>query len=113
MGENIRYENDEFMTWLKTTDYNGPIGATLKFYVKAESVSEFKEMITNSIRSEMIKNGCKSMKMHEDFKDGSVFWINEEWGEVSGLRNWCTSNAYNTMMPTLYPMMQDIPFQMA
>ena len=67
--ENIRYENDEFLTWHKTTEYNGPIGATLKFYVKEESAKEFKDMIIKNVRSEMAKNKCKSMKLNLDFKD--------------------------------------------
>ena len=111
--ENIRYENDEFMTWLKTTEYNGPIGATLKFYVKEESAKEFKDMIIKKVRSEMTKNKCKSMKLNVDFKDPNIFWINEEWNHVSDLKNWCTSDAYKNMMPALYPMMQDKPFQLA
>ena len=34
---NIRFEEQEFYNWLKTTDYNGPVGLTAKFYVKDES----------------------------------------------------------------------------
>ena len=35
---NIAFE--QFFNWLRTTNHNGPVGMTAKFYVKGEVISE-------------------------------------------------------------------------
>ena len=39
--ENISLQDEEFLKWLQTTEYNGGIGLTVKFYVKKEQIPEF------------------------------------------------------------------------
>ena len=39
--ENISLQDEEFLKWLQTTEYNGSIGLTVKFYVKSEQLPEF------------------------------------------------------------------------
>ena len=39
--DNIGLKDEEFFKWLQTTEYNGSIGLTVKFYVKSEQIQEF------------------------------------------------------------------------
>ena len=46
--ENIQL-GPEFQKWLETTEYTGPISLTVKFYVKENQVSKFREIMKNMI----------------------------------------------------------------
>ena len=46
--ENISLQDEEFLKWLQTTEYNGSIGLTVKFYVKSEQLQEF-HMVNQNI----------------------------------------------------------------
>ena len=46
--ENISLQDEEFLKWLQTTQYNGSIGLTVKFYVKSEQLQEF-HMVNQNI----------------------------------------------------------------
>ena len=46
--ENISLQDEEFLKWLQTTEYNGSIGLTVKFYVKSEQLPEF-HMVNQNI----------------------------------------------------------------
>ena len=46
--ENISLKDEEFLKWLQTTEYNGSIGLTVKFYVKSEQLQEF-HMVNQNI----------------------------------------------------------------
>ena len=87
--ENIQL-GPEFMKWLETTDYTGPISLTVKFYVKENEVSKFREIMKTMVEYSNSDHSALMYKLNDDFKDSTVFWLTEEWKSVSDLKNHAT-----------------------
>ena len=87
--ENIEL-GPEFMKWLETADYTGPISLTVKFYVKESEVSKFREIMKTMVEYSNSDHGALMYKLNEDFKDSTVFWLTEEWKSVADLKNHAT-----------------------
>ena len=50
---NIAFE--QFFNWLRTTNHEGPVGMTAKFYVKGEVISESVSNFSNELDTFIIK----------------------------------------------------------
>ena len=59
---------------LRATDYKGGVGMVIKFSIKLECVSEFKDLMKEYIRHTLEENGILQVKYHVDFTDDTVFW---------------------------------------
>ena len=92
--ENIHFEENEFLNWLQSTDYNGAISLTVKFYVKADQVSKFREIMKTMVEYSNSDHGALMYKLHVDYKDSTVFWLTEEWAKVSDLKNHATDEKH-------------------
>ena len=77
---------EEFANWLKTSNYDGPINITAKFYVKEDQVSKFCEIMKTVVEYSNTDHAALMYKMYVDYKDPSVFWFIEEWKSVDDLK---------------------------
>ena len=98
--ENIQL-GPEFIKWLETTDYTGPISLTVKFYVKENEVSKFREIMKTMVEYSNSDHGALMYKLNDDFKDSTVFWLTEEWKSVSDLKNHATDENHGKVAKTL------------
>ena len=89
---NIPFE--QFFNWLRTTDYNGPVGITAKFYVKDGQESKFREAMKKNVDFSKSEKGVRLYKLHADCFDPMIFWLTEEWSTVSDLKNHFLSETY-------------------
>ena len=91
--DNIRF-GSELLNWLRSTQYNGPVGISAKFYVKSDQVQNFREAM--KIRTGFSKSaiGVRLYKLHVDYNNPSIFWLIEEWDSVTDLKNHCLSEKY-------------------
>ena len=85
---------EEFLPWLENTDYKGPIGITSKWYVKADKVSKFCQIMNGHVAFVNSQIGVRLYKLHSDFKNPLAFWQFEEWDSVRDLKNLCSSETY-------------------
>ena len=91
---NIRFEEQEFYNWLQTTQDNGPVGLSAKFYVREGQVSRFREVMKNNVDFSNTEEGVRLYKMHADYNNPLIFWLIEEWATVKDLKNHCASETY-------------------
>ena len=98
--ENIQL-GPEFQKWLETTEYTGAISLTVKFYVKENQVSKFREIMKNMMAYSNSDHGALMYKLNEDFKDSTVFWLTEEWKSVSDLKNHATDENHGKVSKML------------
>ena len=91
---NIRFEEQEFYDWLQTTEYNGPVGITAKFYLKDGAVSRFREVMKNNVDVSVGEVGVRHYKLHADYENPLIFWLIEEWDTVTDLKNHCVTESY-------------------
>ena len=61
------------MKWLETTEYTGPISLTVKFYVKENEVSKFREIMKTMVEYSNSDHGALMYKLNDDFKV-RIFW---------------------------------------
>ena len=90
--QNMSFE--EFIPWLKNTEYKGPIGITSKYYVKEDKVSKFCEIMKNHVAFALTQIGVRHDKLHADFNNPSIFWLISEFESVEDLKNLCLSETY-------------------
>lgn len=90
--QNMSFE--EFIPWLKNTEYKGPIGITSKYYVKEDKVSKFREIMKDHVAFAKTQIGVCHYKLHADFNNSSIFWLISEFDSVEDLKNLCLSETY-------------------
>ena len=99
----------ELMNWAKTTNYNGPIGITVKFPVIDSEVSNFQTIYQKNHDFAKSQEGCKVFKMNQDFKSHSCFWLVEEWDSIAAWKTYLLSEERSTNAKALMPMMEEPP----
>ena len=82
---------EEFIPWLKNTEYKGPIGITSKYYVKEDKVSKFRELMKDHVAFALTHIGVRHDKFHVDFNNPLIFWLKSEFESVEDLKNLCLS----------------------
>ena len=85
---------EEFFNWLRTTEYDGPVGISAKFYVKSGQVPKFREVMKARVNFSKSAIGVRSYKLHVDYNNPSIFWLIEEWDSVTDLKNHCLTETY-------------------
>ena len=65
--ENISLQDEEFLKWLQTTEYNGSIGLTVKFYVKKEQIPEFHMVNNQNAQCSKIRKKVQFQKYKNTF----------------------------------------------
>ena len=90
--ENITAQ--DMMIWVHTTQYEGPVGVTAKFYVKEEQVARFCEVMTSMVEHTRKEKGNRVYKLQADFKDSTIFWLLEDWESVSDLKSHCMTEIF-------------------
>ena len=71
--------------WLKKTDYTGPIGLTVKCYIKPDSVAEYRALMKEHIAVTMTEPGVLHFKFNSDYEEAHIFWLVEEWASPAAL----------------------------
>ena len=71
--------------WLKSTDYTGPVGLTVKCYIRPEMVKEFKVLMKEHLETTFKEPGVLHFKFNSDYEFESVFWLVEEWESPAAL----------------------------
>jgi len=93
--DNIRFSaHDGIFNWLRTTQYNGPVGISAKFYVKSDQIPKFREAMKARIDFSKSAIGIRHYKLHVDFNNPSIFWVIEEWDSVTDIKNHRLSEMY-------------------
>ena len=65
--------------WLKSTDYTGPVGLTVKCYIKPDKVGEYKDLMKEHLEETLKEPGVLRFRVNSDYESGNIFWLLEEW----------------------------------
>ena len=71
--------------WLKSTDYTGKVGLTVKCYIKPECVDDFKSLAKEHLEETLKEPGVIRFKVNSDYESDSIFWLVEEWESPAAL----------------------------
>ena len=106
--DNVSYE--ELAGWLESTKHVGSIGITAKFYVKEDQVDKFCEVMKNNVEHTQGEAGMLVYKLHADFKESNIFWLVEEWENVSYLKAHCSTEIFQRNGALINPLLKS-PWQ--
>ena len=71
--------------WLKSTDYTGPVGLTVKCYIRPETVKEYKMLMKEHLEETLKEPGLLHFQFNSDYESDSIFWFVEEWENPAAL----------------------------
>ena len=94
------------------SDNLGSIGLTVKYPVKDAEIANFQSIQKKLEDLATSQPGCKTFKLHEDFKDPSFFWLVEEWESTEAWKPYLMSEERATNAELMMDMMSGLP-QMA
>eukprot|EP00116_Pleurobrachia_bachei_P002509 sb/3462771/ len=69
--------------WLKSTDYTGKVGLTVKIYVDPKKIAEFKKFAVEILNTTRKREGSIRFIANRDYERDDVFWFLEEWKRSS------------------------------
>eukprot|EP00116_Pleurobrachia_bachei_P016507 sb/3476769/ len=69
--------------WLKSTDYTGKVGLTVKIYVDPKRIAEFKKFAVEILNTTRRREGSIRFIANRDYEREDVFWFLEEWESPS------------------------------
>ena len=58
--------------WLKSTNYTGPVGLTVKCYIKPDKVWEYKDLISERMQVILTKPGLLRFRLNSDYESLSL-----------------------------------------
>lgn len=77
MSEKIAFE--ETIAWFQKTDYDGPVGLTVRLPVPQKNVEEFGAFLEEYIPYVLEEDGCIEFGFHRDWREPNIFWLTERW----------------------------------
>ena len=54
-----------------------------------------------------MSTGCNKYRLHEDYKDSSIFWLTEEWASVEDLGGHLNVPLFKERMGEITPMLRE------
>merc|ERR1711973_381091 len=102
-------QQGELMEWVKTTDYTGGVGVTVKFLLKHSEIDKFKGLCKKQMDFVNTQPGVKSFKLHEDLKNPACFWLVEEWESMAAWKPYLVSKERAGNAQEMMPMMAGPP----
>ena len=81
----------------------------MKYPVKESEITNFQTTQQKLQEFATSQPGCKTFKLHEDFKDSSYFWLVEEWESVDAWKPYLMSDERSANAKSLMDMMTGLP----
>ena len=95
--------------WLKSTDYTGAVGLTVKCYVKPDKVWEYKELIRERLQVILTKPGLLCFKLNSDYESDNILWLVEEWESPAALLTHLSTQWYqDQFLVRSEPLLQQV-----
>ena len=77
------------------------IKVTAKYFIKKESIEDFKTYTSRLIDETRKEDGCLAYELYQDINDETVFSFIEEWKDMESLGNHIDSKHFKEIFPKI------------